>query len=101
MFLESTAETLETWVSDHSPILMTVVEKGRGFRYNRRTFPRVHYEDLWSSYDKCKEIVKKEWMDQRRWNSENAVELFKKAAKDSMAQLRLWSKEELGDRSKK
>ena len=46
MFLESVAETLETWTSDHNPILMEVMAKGRGLRYNKRTFPWVHYEDF-------------------------------------------------------
>lgn len=45
MFLEFAAETLETWTSDRNPIMMTVAEKERGLKYNRRTFPRLHYED--------------------------------------------------------
>ena len=64
LFLESVGVTLETWTSDHNPIMMTVVEKRRGLRYKRRNFPKVHYEYLWSSYDKCREIVKMKWLDQ-------------------------------------
>lgn len=55
LFLESAGVTLETWTSDHNPIMMTVVEKRRGLRYKRRNFPKVHYEYLWSSYDKCRD----------------------------------------------
>lgn len=87
MFLESTAVTLETWTFDHNPIIMTVVEKGRGLRYKRRTFPQVHYEDLWSSYDK--------------WSHGNAVECLMKTTKESMIQLQMWRREELGDRRHK
>lgn len=74
MFLELVAETLETWTSDHNPIFMEVMEKGRGMRYNRRIFPQVHYENFWSSYDKSREIMEQEWVEQRRWYSKDAVE---------------------------
>lgn len=77
----------------------TMVEKGRGLRYAKRTFPRVHYEDLWNPYDKCKEIVRQVWSEEKMWRNENAVECFKKGTKKSMAQLLWQSKEELRDRS--
>ena len=99
-FQETATETLVTWTSDHNHILMNVEEKGRGIRYQKKTNPRVHYEDLWSSYEKCKEIVKLEWLDQRSWCRDNAVRTFHKAAKESLAQLKLWSINELGDRKK-
>lgn len=101
MFLESAVETLETWTSDRNPIMMTVLEKGRGLRYNRRTFPQPHYEDSQSLYGKYKEIVKQELLEQRSWSNKDVVECLKKQQKNSMAQLQSWSKEELGDRSQK
>lgn len=101
MFLESADENPETWTSDHNPILMTVVEKGRRLRYNRRTFHHVHYEDLWSSYDECREIVKQKWSEQGRWSNADAVECFKKATKESIIQLLWWNREVLGDISQK
>lgn len=99
MFLESAAETLESWASDHNPILMNVVEKGRGLRYKRRIYSRVHYEDLWSSYEKCREIIRQNWLEQGRWNKEDAVECFRKITKQSMIQLQFWSGVELNDRN--
>lgn len=59
-FQERTALNLVTWSSDHHPILMEVLEKGKGMRYIQRTFQRIHYEDIWSSYERCQEIVKRE-----------------------------------------
>lgn len=55
---------IKTWSSDHYPIIMELVEKEREARWNKRTFPRVHYEDMCSSYEKCQEIVRREWMEQ-------------------------------------
>lgn len=66
LFHENAAETVVTWTSDHNPILMDFEEKGRKIRYERRSTRRIHYEDFWSSYDQCKQIVKREWSDQRR-----------------------------------
>ena len=60
---EKAAQNLISWSSDHNPLMMEVLEKGRGNRYSRKTFHRIHYEDMWSPYKKCKEIVKKEWME--------------------------------------
>lgn len=57
-FQERTTLNLVTWSSDHHPIFMEVLEKGKGIRYIRRTFQRIHYEDMWSSYERCQEIVK-------------------------------------------
>ena len=99
--METAGVTLETWMSNHNPIMMIVVEKGRGLRYKKRNFPWVHYEDLWSSYDKCREIVKMKWLDQGEWSHENAAECFMKTTKESMIQLQMWSRKELGDRRHK
>lgn len=79
---------------------MNIEEKGRGIRYQKKTTPSIHYEDLWSPYEKCKEIVKKEWLDHTKWSRDNVVQTFKKMAKESLAQLKLWSRHELGDRKK-
>lgn len=57
---DSTANNLITWTSDHSPIVMEVQEKSALLRYARRTFLRVHYEDMLSAYNPCKDIVRQE-----------------------------------------
>lgn len=44
--------------------------------------------------------MKWEWLDQRSWCRDNAIQTFHKAAKESLAQLKLWSRNELGDRKK-
>lgn len=80
---------------------MEVTEKGKDSRYTKRTFQRVHYEDMWSPYEKCNEIIKKEWMESCCWKSGNPVELFKKKSKSSLAELKLWSRNELKGRSRK
>lgn len=59
-FQEKAGRNLISWSSNHRPILMEVVEKRKGKRFMKRTFPRVHYEEMWSSYEKCKEIVRQE-----------------------------------------
>ena len=100
-FHENAAETVVIWTLDHNLILMDFEEKGRKIRYERRSTRRIHYEDSWSSYDQCKQIVKREWSDQRKWSSAYAIENFKKEAKDSMAYLKLWSMDEFGGRKKK
>ena len=67
----------------------------------RQSWRRIHYEDMWSSYDACKEIVKNEWASHGGGTNANPVQLFKKSATTSMAHLRIWSKEEFGERKKK
>lgn len=64
---------------------MNIEEKGRGIRYQKKTTPRIHYEDLWSPYEKCKEIVKNEWLDHTKWSRENVGHILKKRAKESLA----------------
>ena len=75
-FQEKATMNLVTWSFDHNSILMEVLERGSGLRYSRRTFCRVHYEDIWSPYEKCREIVKREWKESSRWDSGNPVDLF-------------------------
>ncbi|KAH9695348.1 putative reverse transcriptase/RNA-dependent DNA polymerase [Citrus sinensis] len=100
LYQETAAKNLISWSSDHSPILMELIGKEMGQRYKRRTVRRVHYEDMWSGYEKCREIVKQEWQKKSRWNEENPVELFNKKARESLGELQLWSKKEFGGRQK-
>lgn len=80
--------------------MMEVTERNIDSRYEKRSFSRVHYEDMWSPYAQCQEIVKREWMDHSGWEGENVVPLFQKKIRDTMAELKLWSKEEFGGRTK-
>lgn len=41
-----------------------------------RSFHRVHYQDMWSSYEACSYIVKDEWAQFRRGIEENSVLQF-------------------------
>ncbi|KAK9178687.1 hypothetical protein WN943_027880 [Citrus x changshan-huyou] len=100
-FGEKAALNLVSWCSDHHPILMEVVEKGKEGRFFKRTFHRAHYEDFWSSYEKCKEIVKHEWKDTSCWSKGNPVDLFKKKSNEALADLKLWSNNEFKGRQKK
>ena len=59
-----------------------------------RQFSRIHYEDMWSSYDECKEIIKEEWRLFGNWRGENLVQVFRNSAKKLMARLLCWSKGE-------
>ncbi|KAH9671372.1 reverse transcriptase domain-containing protein [Citrus sinensis] len=61
---------LETWSSDHYPIVM-------------------------------EEIVRREWLEQSKWDGTITSEQFKKVAKRSLAELKLWSITEFGGREKK
>ncbi|KAH9770469.1 putative reverse transcriptase/RNA-dependent DNA polymerase [Citrus sinensis] len=60
-FQETEGTNLVSVGSDYYPIMMEVKEKGSGLQYVRKTFPRVHFEDMWSSYEACKAIIKAEW----------------------------------------
>ena len=68
-------------MSDHNPILMMVEERGINKMYNKVTFS-IHYEDMWSPYEQCQEIVQHEWKVKSNWNCEDLVTRFKKAAKN-------------------
>lgn len=80
---------------------MEVVEKGVELDYRRKSWRRVHYEDIWSSYNACKEIIHNEWTRHGVWTDVNPVQLIKKSAKTSMAHLKIWSIEEFGEKKKK
>lgn len=73
-FHDSIATNLVNWSSDHNPILMEVQERrGGGLNYNRGSLSRIHYEDMWSPYEACKEIVKTEWSSHGSWFRDNVV----------------------------
>lgn len=57
-FYDSTTTNLITWISDHSPVAFEVKEMSFVPRYARRTYSQVHYKDMWSAYDACKDIVR-------------------------------------------
>ena len=69
--------------------------------YKRENFSRAYYEDMWSSYEACKEIIKAEWSCKGSWLGDSVVQTFAKTARDSLAQLKNWSREEFGGREKK
>lgn len=69
--------------------------------YITRSFSRVHYKDLWSSYDICKHIVKAEWARYYERCGENPMLRFKQMAKWSLVELHLWTKEEFKGRKNK
>lgn len=100
LYQKTTTQNIISWSSYHSLILMEIIGKDEGQRYKRRTFQRVHYKEMWSAYEKCKEIVQQEWQEKSKWNKENPVELFKKRAKVSLGKLQLQSKKEFGGRQK-
>lgn len=100
LYQKTAAQNIISWSSYHSLILMEIIGKDEGQRYKRRTFQRVHYEEMWSAYEKCKEIVQQEWQEKSKWNKENPIELFKKRAKVSLGELQLQSKKEFGGRQK-
>ncbi|KAH9717652.1 reverse transcriptase domain-containing protein [Citrus sinensis] len=70
-FFDSPATNLLTVGFDHCPVLMEVKERVQCESYARKSFPRVHYEDMWSAYN---------------------------MSKNSMARLKGWSKREFGGR---
>lgn len=75
--------------------------RSKGVSYQQMSRSRVHYEDLWSSYDECKCIVKEEWEGLSCGGNNNPVQCLKKATKNSMAHLLSWSRQKFGDRKAK
>lgn len=69
--------------------------------YRRRNFRRIHYEDFWSPYEACQEIIEKEWLRNVDWKKGNLVQAFSRAAKNSMMQLKWWSGNEFKGNKKK
>lgn len=63
---------MENWVSDHCPIAFEVKERGSVVKHTSRFFFSLdHYKDMWSTYEACKSIVKKEWgkFGEKGWES--------------------------------
>ncbi|XP_024044123.1 uncharacterized protein LOC112100121 [Citrus clementina] len=100
-FHNAMAINLVSWSSDHNPILMKVWERSNKVNYKRKFFSRAYYEDMWNSYEACKEIIKAEWSCNGNWSGDTVVQTFAKTARDSLAQLKNWSREEFGGREKK
>lgn len=78
-----------------------MVERGEKVGYSKNFFMRIHYEDMWSPYEKCQEIVRGEWGEQCKWEGADAIEILKNVAKRSMAELVMWNSKEFGGREKK
>ena len=57
-----TVTNLNSWCSDHSPIMLEIQEKTRFNWHQKKSYQRLHYEDMWSPYKECKRIVRREWM---------------------------------------
>ncbi|XP_052299726.1 uncharacterized protein LOC127903104 [Citrus sinensis] len=87
-FQEQPCQNLVSVGSDHYPIMMEIKKKGPGLQYVKKTFPRVHYEDMWSSYDTCKSIIKAEWENYGVVKGGSPVMQFKVVAKSSLAHLK-------------
>ncbi|XP_024042775.1 uncharacterized protein LOC127900640 [Citrus sinensis] len=100
-YVDCVVVNLETWTSDHCPIIMEVQAKGNGLSYTRRSTSRIHYEDAWSSYEACKDIIDKEWRRHGNWRGADPVWLFKQTTNSSMAQLKNWSNEEFKGKQQK
>ena len=99
-FVDCEASNLDTWTLDHCPMLMAVQERGGGMNLKGRNSSRIHYKDMWSPYDECKEIINEEWSLYSNWNNENPVQSFRNAIKDSMVRLMGQSKMEFRKRDK-
>ena len=56
---------------------------------------------MWSPYEKCKEIVHFEWLQNRRWRDKDPIAVFKKTANKSLAKLKLWSNQAFGGKENK
>ena len=91
-FVDCEASNLDTRTSDHCPVLMAVQERREGMNQRDRHSSRIHYEDMWSSYDECKEIIKEEWSLCINWSREDPVQSFRQVTKASMGRLLVWSK---------
>ncbi|KAL9462155.1 hypothetical protein AB3S75_000204 [Citrus x aurantiifolia] len=84
LFQDQAATNLVTWCSDHNPVLMAVKRKDEEGHYKRKCFSRAHYEDFWSSYDECREIIEENWAKHGKWEGADVVKLV---SKDSLAGL--------------
>ena len=46
IFVDCEASNLDTWSSDHCPVLMEVQERSGGMIHDGRQSSRIHYEDM-------------------------------------------------------
>lgn len=81
--------------------MMEIRERQRSLGFEKRIFNRLHYEEMWSSYEVYQNIVKEEWLQWHYNKEESPAQAHKSMAQKSLARLILWSKEELGGREKK
>ena len=79
---------------------MEVKERDKAMKYEKKSFSRNYYEDMWSFYEDCKNIVNKEWAVFGGKSKANPVQQFQKIAKSSLANLKTWSNSEFKDREK-
>lgn len=100
-FQNTSALHLVNWVSDHCPLVSEVKERCGKNKYESRPFPRDHYDDTWSSYEACKNIVKDEWDKYGEKDWEDPVQHFQRVARNSLAHLKIWSKVEFDGRRRK
>lgn len=100
-FQDRAAKNLILWCSDYNPMMMEVVSKNKGAGYSKKTLSRCHCEDMWSSYNDCKEIVKHEWVEKKEWLGNNPVQTLKKTHKATLAELKCWSQETFKGRKEK
>lgn len=100
-FRDDLATNLAHWESDHRLIMMEINGRQRSLVYEKKTFTRIHYKDMCSSCEACKNIVNEEWSNWHTKTEASPVHMFRNVAKRSMAQLILWSREEFRDRDKK
>lgn len=70
-----------------------LIGRKKGASYSKRTLARNHYEDMWSSYDKCKDIVKHGCSKKGEWLESNPVQIFKQTSNAALAELMCWIKE--------
>ena len=100
-FQEEIVTNMVMWESYHNLLVMNVQEKKSRVSYDRRTFSRVHYEDFWTPYEGCKNIVKEVWSGFGCKDDINPVQIFKRLSQATMAQLQWWSKGEFGERKER
>lgn len=59
-FVDCEANHLDPWTSDHCPVLLAVKGRKECLNNRGRHSSRIHYEDMWSLYNECQEIIKEE-----------------------------------------
>ena len=59
-FYDDLATNLVHLEFDHCSVMVEAKEKEQSLEYDKKYFCRIHYEDMWSLYKACKDIVKNE-----------------------------------------